>query len=220
MIRNGITTKTKTLYTLVKDLPFFDFNDIAPAEKNKTYLAIFSSRHVKSGRFIRLKKEFYTTKEYVDKTQKNGSFNSYLEFLANVLYQPSYLSLEYVLSQQNLITELTVNFTSVTANKTKHFSNNLGKFFYHKMREGLFSGFDITKEGDFTISKATKVKALFDFLYLRKNVLVDEKAVEELRLNLNNLTTGDMKELGKYVNLEGSKKMKNTLNFLTRLWKR
>lgn len=212
-------SKTKTLFALVKNLPIFDFGDIATAEKNRTYLAIFASRYAKSGRFIRLKKEFYTTKEYIDKIQKNGFFNSYLEFLANVLYQPSYLSLEYILSQHNLITELAANFTSVTANKTKHFSNDLGGFFYHKIRKDLFRGFEITKEGNFTILKATKSKALFDFLYLRKNVLVDEKAVEELRLNLSNLTAGDMRELKKHVNLEGSKKMTGILDLLTRLWK-
>ena len=218
MIRN--VTITKTIFALVKKLPFFDFSDIAPVEKNRTYLAVLSSRHVKSGRFVRLKKDFYVTKEYVDETQKNGTFNFYLKFLANVLYRPSYLSLEYVLFKHNLITELTVNFTSITTSKTKHFSNNLGKFFYHKIKEGLFTGFDITKEGDFTVLKATKAKALFDFLYLRKNILVDEKSVEELRLNLNNLTAGDMRELKKYVNLEGSGKMKNIFNLLTQLWKR
>ena len=159
MIRN--TTTTKTIFALVKNLPFFNFSDIAPVEKNRTYLAVLSSRYVKSGRFVRLKKDFYLTKEYVDETQKNGTFNFYLEFLANVLYRPSYLSLEYVLFKHNLITELTANFTSITTSKTKRFSNNLGKFFYHKIKESLFTGFDIAKEGDFTILKATEVPPKF-----------------------------------------------------------
>jgi len=211
---------TRTLFALVKNLPFFDFSDLAPVEKNRTYLAVISSRYAKSGRFVRLKKDLYVTREYLDETRKNGAFNFYLEFLAGVLYRPSYLSLEYVLSRHNLITEFTVNFTSVTTSKTKYFSNNLGKFFYHTVKEGLFTGFDITREGNFTILKATRAKALFDFLYLRKNLLPDEKAVEELRLNLDNLTAGDLRELKKYVNLEGSGKMKNIFNFLKNLWKR
>jgi len=220
MIRNDFVPRTRTIFALVKTLPLFGLNDIAPVEKNRAYLAIFFSRHIKSGKFIRVKKGFYTTREYVDTTQKNGFFPSYLEFLANMLSQPSYLSLEYILSRHNLITEITVNFTSVTTSKTKHFSNHLGRFFYHTVREELFSGFDIRKEGGLTILKATKAKALFDFLYLRKNLLVDKKAVEELRLNLSNLTGRDMKELKKYVNLEGSVKMTRILTLLEDLWKR
>jgi len=220
MIGNDSASKTKTISELVKTLPFFDFQDIAPVEKNRTYLAIILSRYIKSGKFIRLKKGFYTTKEYVDETQKNRSFSRYLEFLANVLYQPSYLSLEYVLSQHSLITEVAANFTSVTINKTKHFSNSLGRFFYHTVKNELFSGFNIEKEGNLTILKATKTKALFDFLYLRKNLLSDENTVEELRLNLLNLTGRDIRELKKYVDSEGSKRMKNIFNLIVELWKR
>ena len=126
MMRNR--TVTKTIFALVKKLPFFDFSDIAPVEKNRTYLAVLSSRHVKSGRFFRLKKNFYVTNEYVNETQKNGTFNLYLEFLANVLYRPSYLSLEYVLFKHNLITELTANFTSITTGKTNIFQTTSANF--------------------------------------------------------------------------------------------
>lgn len=219
MIGNETITKTKTIFGLVKVLPFFDFHDITPVEKDRTYLAILLYRYIKSGKIIRLKKGFYTTKEYIDETQKKQFFSLYLEFLANVLYQPSYLSLEYILSQHNLMTEVTTNFTSVTINKTKNFSNSLGKFFYHTIRKNLFSGFHIVKENDLTVFKATKAKALFDFLYLRKNLLIDEKAMEELRLNLTNLTAKDIREFKAYVNLEGSKKMKNILNLLIKTWK-
>ena len=68
--------------------------------------------------------------------------------------------------------------------------------------------------------KATRAKALFDFLYLRKNLLLDEKAVKELRLNLDNINAGDMRELKRYINLEGSGKMKNIFNLLAQIWKR
>ena len=74
----------------------------------------------------------------------------------------------------------------VGKNKTARFSNRFGRFFYHKIKDPLFCGFDIGKDGNFTILEATKVKALFDFLYIRKTFLVDEKAIEELRLNIEN----------------------------------
>ncbi len=78
----------------------------------------------------------------------------------------------------------------------------------------MFCGFEIGKEGDFTILRATKAKALFDFLYLRKNLLSNRKSIKELRLNLGNLDRDSLKELKIYFNLEKSKKMKEILNWL------
>ncbi len=125
--------------------------------------------------------------------------------------------MEYVLYRHNLITELPVNFTSVSINKTACFSNKFGLFFYHKIKSPPFCGFDIVNEGGFTILKAAK--ALFDFLYFRKSALVDEKSVEELRLNLDGFSSKDIRALEEYVNMEGSMRMKDVLNLLEKLWK-
>ncbi len=215
-MRNTNVPKINKIISLVENLPYFNFSDIVPVEKNKTYLKVLFSRYEKKEKLFRLKKGFYTTKEYVDQSQKSNIFSSYLEFLANILYQPSYLSLDYILYRYNLITEMPVNFTSITIKKTAKFSNKFGNFFYHKIKDSLFLGFQIIKEADFTLFKATKAKALFDFLYLRKNSLIDKRAVEELRLNLNNFNKSDLKEFEKYFQLEGSKKMEEIFNLL---WK-
>jgi predicted transcriptional regulator of viral defense system len=215
-MRNNDSSKIRKIISLAEKLPYFNFADLIPIETNKTYLKILFSRYEKKERLVRLKKGFYTTKEYVDQSQKSNIFSSYLEFLANILYQPSYLSLDYILYKHNLLTEMPVNFTSMTLKKTNKFSNKFGNFFYHKIKENLFFGFEIIKEGDFTILKATKAKALFDFLYLRKNSLINKKTVEELRLNLDNFDKLDLKEFKKYSQLEGSKKMKEIFNWL---WK-
>ncbi|MDI6883246.1 MAG: hypothetical protein QMC93_02105 [Patescibacteria group bacterium] len=213
-MRNSSNSKIKKIILLAEKLPYFNFADLSPIEKDKTYLKILFSRYEKRGKLIRLKKGFYTTKEYVDKIQKENTFSFYLEFLANILREPSYLSLDYILYQHELLTEIPVNFTSVTSNKTSRFSNKFGNFFYHKVKAKLFSGFEIIKEGDFTLKRATKAKALFDFLYLRKNFLVDKSSIKELRLNLTNFTKSDLKEFEKYLRLEGSKKMKEIYNYL------
>jgi len=62
--------------------------------------------------------------------------------------------------------------------------------------------------------RSTKAKALFDYLYLRKNVLPNKETVIELRLNVENLTRSDIKEIRKYIALEGSKKLKKIFNYL------
>jgi len=54
----------------------------------------------------------------------SSKFNNYLEFIAtNVIYEPSYLSLEYVLFENNILTENVYNFTLVTTKKTSKFKN-------------------------------------------------------------------------------------------------
>lgn len=215
-MRNKEKPKIQRIFLAAKNLPYFSFDDLASLETNKTYLKILFSRYEKSGKVIRLKKGVYVAKDYLDLVEKIDKISVYLEFLSGVLYSPSYLSLDYILYQHNLLTEIPVNFTSVSKNKTISFSNKFSNFFYHKIKDELFCGFEVVEKGDFTIFRASKAKALFDYLYLRKNLLVNKKAFEELRINLENLTKSDLKELKKYIKIENSKKMKEIFNYLAK----
>ena len=163
---------------------------------------------------VRLRKNLYVTKGYLDNAERRGIFSDYVEFTANKLYSPSYLSLDYVLHEHNMLTEIPRNITSVGFRKTDHFSNDLGNFIYHKIKEEFFLGFKVVKKGNFLILKATKAKALFDFLYFRKRLLVEKRAVEELRLNLDEFTKGDYEELEGYIEMEGSLRIKEIINWL------
>jgi len=206
--------RSKRILNLVATLPFFGAADLAPVGEEKGYLNIILSRYAKQGTMVRLRKNLYVTKGYLDNVERKGTFSNYVEFAANKLYSPSYLSLDYVLHENNMLTEIPRNITSVGLRKTDHFSNNLGNFIYHKIKEELFTGFKVIKKGNLSILKATKVKALFDFLYFRKRLLTDKRAVEELRLNLDEFKKNDFKELKGYVEIEGSTKMKEILNWL------
>ena len=206
--------RSKRILKLTEALPLFGAADLAPIGEQREYLNIILSRYVKRGTMLHLRKNLYVTKSYLDNTERRGIFSSYVEFTANKMYPPSYLSLDYVLHEHNMLTEIPQNMTSVGLRKTDHFSNNLGNFIYHKIKEELYLGFKVVKKGDFSILKATKAKALFDFLYLRKRLLVDKRAVEELRLNLDEVTENDFKELEGYVETERSLRMKEILNWL------
>jgi len=188
--------RTKRILNLVSVLPSFGAADLSPIGEKQAYLNIILSRQVKRGAMVRLRR------------------NSYVEFVANTLYAPSYLSLEYVLHEHNMLTEIPRNITSVGLRKTDQFSNDLGTFIYHTIREELFVGFKVIKKSNFSILKATKAKALFDFLYFRKQLLVDKRAVKELRLNLDEFAENDFKELKGYVATEKSPRMKEILNWL------
>ena len=199
---------------LVKTLPYFTFDDLAGVEKDRHYLKVLFSRYGKAGKLVRLKKGIYVKKEYLDDLRNKNAYPAYLEFLASILYTPSYLSLEYILAKHSLLTEEVVSFTCVSRNKTSRFSNQFGNYLYHKIKDLLFIGFKVIKLNGLIIFQATKAKALFDYLYFRKNLLVNKQSVEELRLNLENLKHNDLNELKKYIALEGSKKMKQIYAWL------
>lgn len=206
-------SKAQAIIKKVEKLPYFSIDNLA-LEKDKSYLKIILSRLAKRKKIIPLKRGFYVFREYINNLEKKNLFNNYLEFISSVIYSPSYLSLEYVLSEYNILTEFSYNFTAITKNKTKKFRNEFGIFSYHHLKDELFNGFNIVKRGDFFIYKATKAKALFDFLYLRKNILINKKTIEALRLNLDNFCSKDVKEFKKFIMLEGSKKMKEIFTIL------
>jgi len=220
-MRNKVN-KTDLLMSYVVKLPYFDFKTLNAVEKNNHYLKTFVNRYKQRGEIISLKKGLYTTKKFLDNFNQLNHFNSFVpfnEFIANILCQPSYLSLEYVLAENNILTENPFGITSITKNKTTKFINYFGQFIYHKIKDKLFLGFTtkIRYENQIaalTIFKASKAKALFDYLYLRKNILLDNKSIDELRLNISEFKPIEIKEFNSYINLEGSKKMKEIYNYL------
>jgi predicted transcriptional regulator of viral defense system len=206
--------RSKKLIELAGKLPVFTFNDFLSVEENDSYLRMVLHRYEKSGKLLRLKKGIYTTAAYVEKMRNRGEIEIFTDFLANFLYPPSYLSLDTILYRNNILTEIPVNLTSVSQNKTAIFANRLGNFIYHTIKPALFIGYELSEDSGFSIMRATKAKALFDFLYLRKNVLPNKETVSELRLNVENLTRSDIKEVRRYIALEGSKKLKKIFNYL------
>ncbi|OPY73246.1 MAG: hypothetical protein A4E62_00562 [Syntrophorhabdus sp. PtaU1.Bin002] len=206
--------RTKKILKLAGTLPFFGAADLAPIGEKRAYLNIILSRYAKRGAMLHLRRNLYVTKAYLDNAERRGIYSDYIEFIANKLYSPSYLSLDYVLHEHNMLTEIPRNITSVGLRKTDSFSNELGTFIYHNIKEELFLGFAVVKKGGFSILKASKAKALFDFLYFRKRLLVDKLAMEELRLNLDEFTKDDLKEIEGYVEREGTPRMKEIFNWL------
>jgi predicted transcriptional regulator of viral defense system len=199
----------------LKTLPYFTISALKGIIKNNSYLKILLSRYTRAGKLLRLKKGMYVTRTFIEACQRGKDLSDYLEFLSNVLYDPSYLSLEYVLNKHNALTEVPMNFTAVTLhNKTKHFSNDLGVFIYRRLKKELFCGFVIHKRSAYKILEATKAKALFDFIYLRKNLLMDDKAVEELRIRTEVFDKGDKEELKKYLELSHSERLDKIFNWL------
>lgn len=171
----------------------------------------------KRGILIPLKRGLYTLSMFVNREKDRGIF---IEYVANKFVQPSYLSCDYVLQKYGLLTEAVFGITSVTTKSTRDFRNELGSFKFYSISPRLFAGFIRKPFGGNTILIATKAKAFFDYIYLRQYMFADfsKNEIDELRINHDELTLKDRREIGKWFRLCGDKKMRAIYECLKEYW--
>jgi hypothetical protein len=109
------------------------------------------------------------------------------EQVSSVLYEPSYLSLEYALSRYGVIPEMVFMKTCVTTKTTRKFSNGFGTFSYRHIKPGLFFGYTAEETASGRYLLAEPEKALLDYLYFNLGNIDDEKDIAELRINREEL---------------------------------
>lgn len=92
------------------------------------------------------------------------------EILANLIYGPSYISLETALSNFGFIPERVTTTTSISLGRGKSFSTPVGQFKYHHIKESIYATGVQLKElfKDVFCQYATPEKALLDFIYLKE----------------------------------------------------
>lgn len=100
-------------------------------------------------------------------------------YIANRLYQPSYVSLETALSYYSIIPEVAFAVTSVSSKPTREFRNNHGLFTYRTISPSFFTGYRVIKQNKFEILMAESEKAVVDFLYFNKKVDFKEERFEK-----------------------------------------
>jgi hypothetical protein len=126
--------------------------------------------------------------------------------IANQIYGPSYVSLDYALQHYNAIPERVYAITSVTPKLSKVFENALGRFSYsHIPIAYCMRG--MTQEalpGNLYGLIAVPEKALMDKIVTSKGVLLrsvkdaSEYLLEDLRIDENWLRTLDMTKMVEY----------------------
>lgn len=97
------------------------------------------SRWLATGELVQLRRGLYVLGE--SWREKPLS----LPLLGNVLFGPSYVSLEFALGWHGLIPEGVVELTSVTTRRTRHFDTPLGLFSYTHLPLPLY-GLDVRME--------------------------------------------------------------------------
>ncbi len=131
------------------------------------------ARDIKSLKIFPLKKGIY----------ENNS-NTYGARIGHFLCGPSYLSFDFVLSNENLIPEgLFKTFTYATFNKKniKKYRNHFGQFIFRNIpKEVFFYGVEECVRDGYTYNVATREKALCDKLYIMPPV----RSIKEIEFML------------------------------------
>jgi predicted transcriptional regulator of viral defense system len=154
---------------------------------------------------------------------ENYSYENIAWLSANLIYQPSYISLHTALSFYNLIPEAIYTTTSVTTKKTKQFLTPIGNFSYNKMKPSVF-GFGqtlmdsrkITGVSSGTEDNTRKIviaeleKALLDFFYINPNYNT-EKEIINLRFNYSVLQEMDKARFNKYLSRFNNKALNDRI---------
>lgn len=119
------------------------------------------------------------------------------EVLANMIYGPSYVSLEWACQYYHLIPEKVTTVTSVTTQRSRQFETPLGLFSYDHIPMSLFPlGIALVKFSDKQQAMmATKEKALTDLLILRRGKFSSKKHFEETLFEDLRIEEEDLKNL-------------------------
>jgi len=143
-------------------------------------------RYTKRGFLIRLKRGLYSLYDA----------NISDLYLANKLYEPSYISLEFALSYHRVIPETVYEITSVTSKSTRRF-NALGKLFsYRRIKPEAFTGYSMNRQRGLSFTIADSEKAFVDLLYLR--ILSHKKPIT--RFNKEKINTAKALRYAKLFN--------------------
>lgn len=182
------------LFTLV------DIKNLFPKEKPETIKNNFI-RWLDKGYFIRLKRDLY---EFVE---QGGEIRIPDLYIANRLYEPSYVSLETALSIYSIIPDIAAGVTSVAIRPTRTFKNKYGSFFYRSCQERVFTGYRFMQYEGFKVCIADKEKALVDFLYYRLRSGRHLDFAQE-RLNKKILNEVNWRKVYRYAKLSNKRTVK------------
>lgn len=114
-------------------------------------------RYEKKGLIIRVKRGLYALPDAVPPDM----------YIANHVYVPSYVSLEFALSYHRIIPEAVYAITSVTPKSTRRFEV-MGKIYsYRSVQQSAFTGYQIASQQGVSFLVADPEKAFVDAQYFR-----------------------------------------------------
>ncbi len=170
-----------------------------------------------AGDIIRVKKGLYV----FGQTYQRGPRSR--EILANLIYGPSYISLDYALAFYGIIPERVTVVTSVTLSRSRRFETPLGLFTYRFLSEPKYAvGIDQREtEGGQHFLIAAPEKALADKVWTDRRFIPrktgDFRAFlhEDLRVDTDALRKLDLALVDNITRMYGSRKIRLLRDYLS-----
>lgn len=156
----------------LKVFPVFSIQDI------KKIFEAFDNRRLtdwqKKGYILKVRRGYYCFADYVEQ-------EGFLQFAANKIYNPSYISLESALAHYGLIPEESFLLTSVSSRNTAEFQTQFGSFSYRNLKNDLYFGYKVLMINDLFYKIGEVEKVILDYLYLNKLDHIEK--IKEMRFN-------------------------------------
>lgn len=168
---------------IIENIQFNEFDQLAltSALKSYKYPKDKITSLIEAGLLLRVKRGIYI--------KSKGKINNFFyskEIIANLIYGPSYISLEYALSFHGIIPERVEVVTSVTNKRKKNFHTPIGSFSYSAINKLYYpAGVHWQKMDDgrgFFI--ASPEKALIDKLYFEEKLYTQKEMAQYIFENL------------------------------------
>lgn len=156
----------------------------------------------KAGKILELKRGLYA---FADPWRKAAL---HPPLVANLIYNPSYLSGLWALSWHGIIPEKVELNISVTTRPTRNFENSFGRFSYQSVKPGLFNGWERTEILGAAVLVATPEKAIADYLYLESGEW-DEGRMESMRFDPHEI---DATKLEAFMSATGEFRLERALH--------
>lgn len=187
----------------IQDMPVFASRDLSIFGEGNQVVRNQIRRWQVQDLLIKLRKGVYIL------NKNDRKINPSKLFIANQLYSPSYVSLEYALNFYGLIPERVVDITSVCTRKTKEFHNELGVFIYRHIKKDCFNGFNIAQdEAGLSYFIASPEKAVVDFFYFNlESFKTDFLGVIEEGYRFQNVAGLKKDKILEFANFFGNKKL-------------
>lgn len=183
--------------------PVIFSKDIIPSGRSGQVVRNQLERWRKSGHIVRLKRGLFILAEDDRRVEPSRPY------IANQLYGPSYVSLEYALSYYSLIPERVNDITSVATRKTMKIVNETGTYTYQHVKPNAYRGFEMVKgEDGLAFFIAEPEKAMIDFLYLNLDKFrVDDPDIFEGSYRFQNIEKLKEGKIIRYANFFENKKL-------------
>lgn len=153
----------------------------------------------KKGYIENVKRGFY---RFSDQPINQGT----VYFIANKIYNPSYISLESALAHYQIIPEAVFSVTSISSLNTTKLKTPFGNLTYNHLKENLFFGYELIERNGLTVALASPEKAILDYLYLHSEIKTTVD-FEGLRWNKEILKIVDFQRFSDYLQLFNSKRL-------------